>query len=302
MIRYINLASMLFIFSMSLLGADLVSVSRWTMRDGGTFITRDGQADEKWYSDRGMHSKRHLYFAYQNKPSHDHNIAVKSFRWRVKKTANGNEDWVAAMDGAVSDSWWTSRGHDSKTFEGWVFKSRPSNPPPGYAPVKVNRWDDRNGNWVTAVEDSREESELVSKNARNKSFLFWALKKVQARKLVGNVDFEIFKQGQKDYGFGHVRDKSFIKINQLGTSQVKITYDLDLRNDNFVGKNFHYYVSTKFVLEDKWGRRTTITFSEKFTVPGKSQRNYPTTKTYSLNGDYSIIGSPSIAQNNYPIK
>lgn len=155
---------------------DLVSVSRWRTRDGGTFIRRDDKINLKWFSARGYTDRRNLYYAYKTKPDHDVEIAVKSVKWHVK-TVNGTDDWVAAMDGAVSDNWWTSRRHSGKMFEGWVFKSQPLNPPLGYVPVKVNRWDDTQGNWVTAAEGSKEESELIFINARHKSFLFWALRK-----------------------------------------------------------------------------------------------------------------------------
>lgn len=163
--------------SINLSGSDLVSVSRWTNSGGGTFIHRDGQVGKEWYSSRGFINQRHLYYAYNKKPNHDESLAVRSYRWK-SKTVKGNEDWVAAMDGAVPDSWWTSRGYTDKSFEGWVFKSKPENPPQGYQPVKVNRWDDRKGNWVTAPEGSKEERELIAINATNKSFLYWGLKLV----------------------------------------------------------------------------------------------------------------------------
>jgi hypothetical protein len=101
------------------------------MPGGGTFIHLDGQVGKEWYAERGFNNQRHMYYAYKNKPMHDVSLAVRSYRWKGK-SVKGNEDWVAAMDGAVPDSWWTSRKYGPKAFEGWVFKSKPINVPLGY--------------------------------------------------------------------------------------------------------------------------------------------------------------------------
>lgn len=167
----------------------LVSVSRWTLPGGGTYIHRDGIVTSSWYAARGHSNRVHLYYAYMDKPTHDEELAVQSVRWR-RRTINDKEDWVIAAEGEHPDSWWNEQGHDAKTAECWVFRQKPENPPAGFTPVRVFKVLNHMDVWVTVVEGTTDEKlQGINDDLKDRQFLFWALKRIETG--VDNIGLEL---------------------------------------------------------------------------------------------------------------